>query len=198
MGRRKLFNGPLFLILTLITLLFLASFVVGQKEPAKNPKEASAKGKETPTPSAASTPTPATPPMDPKLANECNACWIDKRKKLPSCKGLTDEDFNNFNKQPSSSKVASCLCEFANHIEKILNDTCSAVCVDQTFITNMINSAEQYKSTYKCNSDNGSILGPPSNLVVGGNSANANSIKGNNMYLELSFVMGLVSLLIFS
>ncbi|CAG8466513.1 15862_t:CDS:2 [Rhizophagus irregularis] len=30
MGRRKLFNGPLSSILTLITLLFLISFVVGQ------------------------------------------------------------------------------------------------------------------------------------------------------------------------
>ncbi|EXX71163.1 uncharacterized protein OCT59_026320 [Rhizophagus irregularis] len=68
MGRRKLFNGPLSSILTLITLLFLISFVVGQAPapavpaPAPAPAKAPAKeadAKKTKEPAKANTKAPA-------------------------------------------------------------------------------------------------------------------------------------------
>ncbi|RIA88591.1 hypothetical protein C1645_774597 [Glomus cerebriforme] len=260
---RKLFNGPLSLILTLTTLLFLVSFVIGQvpapapapvpapapapktvaKAPAKDPKAAPAKEKaktkntkvgnneknaktdakinppKLPTPpttpappppvpkvppTTPKTPTTATAPpttntVDPNLAKECNDCWTSKRSELPACKGITNDEFAAFNQSPSSPKVASCLCIFANNMQQVFNDTCSAVCVDQNVINDINNQGAQFKTAYKCDDNGNSILGP-SNLAAGNQTASAisNISNGNNMYLVSTFMIGMVSFLFFT
>ncbi|RGB38500.1 hypothetical protein C1646_692212, partial [Rhizophagus diaphanus] len=176
----------------------------GAKNAKVDPKAAKA-----PAPPAAAAPPPPPPPPvpvpvptpDPNLAKQCNDCWTNKRSELPACKGISKEEFTAFNKSPNSPKVASCLCLFANSMASVFENECSAVCVDQKLITDLNNQASQYKTAYKCDDKGNSILGASNKLVEGsGNqtaSAISNNINENNMILGLSFMIGMVSFLIF-
>ncbi|CAG8642347.1 10282_t:CDS:1, partial [Funneliformis mosseae] len=136
------------------------------------------------------------PKNDDDMEQECYECWTRNRSLLSACNGITEQEFLEFNKQQTSRKVASCLCVFADNIQKIFDNACSAVCPDEKIEADLSDKAIQFKKSFKCDGNGNSILGNSTMNKFGASGTYSSDVSKkiivNNLYIASSFVLGII------
>ncbi|CAG8776401.1 17629_t:CDS:1, partial [Gigaspora rosea] len=97
----------------------------------------------------------------------CYACWKGCRNKLPLCKNITEDQWNNFYNNPNDPLCANCLCNFSLNYSQVSNH-CASDC-SKDLGSKLANEAAKYITQYKCNDKGVSGL------------YNSNNIKSDDM-----------------
>ncbi|KAF0443610.1 hypothetical protein F8M41_003540 [Gigaspora margarita] len=117
----------------------------------------------------------------------CYACWKGCRNKLPQCKDITEDQWNNFYNNPNDPLCANCLCSFSLNYSRVSNH-CASDC-SKDLGTKLANEAAKYVTQFKCNDKGVSGLYNSSNIKSGDmNSNSTNSTTSSNSSSSASYM----------